>query len=163
MKNKINNTTAYKFSIVAAGLGFAMLLSAAPAQAVTYYGQTVSTKSASPNNCRSISGGYECFFPTVPPFVTLNIQYASMQCGSTGGSLQLQEFMISTQPTVNFTGTEPTYQIPLTNQNSIGNVVTAGSPTNIYAAAGTIPTAYVYLTTVPSGTQCSVSLSGLTQ
>jgi hypothetical protein len=105
---------------------------------------------------------FQCNFPTLSANQTTVVQYVSMQCGSTGTSaFSLQEFQFL--PTPPDTSSEVAYQIPLTNQPSLGGVVTAGARVTLYVAAGTSPRALIDMTPAPSGsTQCTASISGLT-
>jgi hypothetical protein len=139
------------FSIVPIGVGFAVVLAAIPALAAPV-GMTSKCTVFNPNR-------FQCNFPELAK-KTLTIQYASMQCGTTGGPFSLQQFQVlATPPNSN---TEMAYQIPISIQPSVGGVVNAGSPVTLYAKAGFPPRALIDLTPAPAnpGTECTVSLSG---
>jgi hypothetical protein len=130
-------------------LPLTLLLLAVPALAAPV-GLTAGCSVVNPNR-------FQCNFPTRS--ATLDVQYVSMQCGSTGGAFSLQEFQFLATPP-NGT-TELAYQIPITNQPSLGGVVTAGAEVTVFAKAGLAPRALIDLTPAPTGTtQCSVSISG---
>jgi hypothetical protein len=82
------------------------------------------------------------------------------------GKISLDLFQLLAVPP-NKTTLELAYQIPITNQTSlgggdVGNAVSAGSPVSIYVAANSEPRALIDLTPAPSGiTQCTVSVSGV--
>jgi hypothetical protein len=127
------------------------ILWAVPAFAVSGAGVSASCSVVNPNR-------YECIFAAFSTSATVEIQYASMQCGSTGNSFSLQEFQVLTTPPGS--SSQVAYQIPVTNQASLGGVVTAGSPVTLYAKAGIGASALIDLSPAPTGTtQCTVSLS----
>lgn len=102
----------------------------------------------------------QCNFPAIKR--TAQIQYVSMQCGSTGGQFSLQLFQFLATPPNNTTS-ELAYQIPISNQPSLGGVVSDGSLVSIYVAANLAPRALIDLIPAPSGsTQCTVSVSDIT-
>jgi len=135
------------------GAGLAVLFSLLPASAATPDGATASCSVVNPNR-------FQCNFPLLAAGQVLEMQYVSMQCGTTGTPFSLQEFQVLAVPP-NSTS-EVAYQILITNQASLGGVVSAGSPVTVYAKGGTEPRALIDLTPAPvhPGTQCSVSLSG---
>jgi hypothetical protein len=138
--------------MVAAG---AVVFAATPAVAASPHGETAPCTVINPNR-------FQCNFSAVAPGKTLQIQYVSMQCGSTGAhAFSLQEFQVLTTPPNS--NSEVAYQIPITNQGSLMDVVSAGSPVELYAKPESTPRALIDLTPAPAhpGTQCTVSLSGL--
>ena len=154
-------TTSIWSASVISILGLAVMLSAIPASAgnfeVRNFGLMATCDFVNPDRL-------QCNFP--PANRTSQIQYVSMQCGSTGGQLSLNLFQFLAVPPNNTT-LELAYQIPITNQTSlgggdVGNTVSAGSPVTVYVAANMQPRALIDLTPAPSGTtQCSVSVSGI--
>jgi len=139
-------------SAIAIGLTLFVPLSTSPAAAApSVVGEDSSCVVVNPNR-------FQCNFPESS--TTLEIQYASMQCGSTGTvKFSLQEFQVLTTPPGSTS--EVAYQIPITNQASLDGVVSAGSPVTIYAAEKTTPRALIDLVPAPSDkTQCTVSISG---
>jgi len=141
-------------SIFAIGAGLVVQFSPTPAAAATSYGETATCSVVNPNR-------FQCNFPALTATEALQIQYVSAQCGSTGTPFSLQEFQVFTTP--NNSTSEVSYQIQITNQPSVGGVVTAGSRVELYAKAGSEPRALIDLSPAPvhPGTQCTVSLSGL--
>ena len=109
-------------SIFSTGLGLAVLLAAIPATAA-HVGTTSSCSVVNPNR-------FQCNFSALTN-KTLEIQYVSMQCGSTGTEFSLQEFQVLTTPPNS--SSEVSYQIPISNQASLGGVVSTGSPVTLYA------------------------------
>jgi len=136
-------------------------------------------------NCAAASPSqFQCIFPALS--ANLVIKYVSAQCvgtptawgGGTAG-FALQEFQILTVPPTGVS--EVSFQIPITNQMSLGqtsgaanprantsdlppSVASAGAPVTIYARAGTRPQALIDFIP-PSNVsnlrmQCTVSLSG---
>jgi hypothetical protein len=103
----------------------------------------------------------QCFFLALGAQRSLQIQYVSVECGSTS-TFSLQEFQIETVPGSG-SNIVPSYYIPPADQPSVGGVVTSGSPVTLYAKAGSQPTALIDLTPAPvqSATQCRFFLSGL--
>jgi hypothetical protein len=162
MMKTITKST-WAISVCSIGAGFAILLSAIPASAATQFervkqfGLTSTCDFVNPNRL-------QCNFPAISR--TAQIQYVSMQCGSTGAKISLDLFQLLAVPPNNTT-LELAYQIPFTNQTSlgggdIGNTVSAGSPVTVYVAANIAPRALIDLTPAPSGTtQCTVSVSGV--
>jgi hypothetical protein len=139
--------------IIALGtVGLSILLSAIPASA-TSLGMTSNCTVVNPNR-------FQCNFTGLATNI-LDIQYVSMQCGTTGGAFSIQAFQVFTVPPN--TSSEVAYQIPISNQASVGGVVSAGSPVTFYAKAGSTPRALIDLIPAPvhPGTQCTVSLSGV--
>jgi len=150
-------------SVFSISLGLAVVLSAIPASAekqfegVKQFGLMSTCDVVNPNRL-------QCNFPAASR--TVQIQYVSMQCGSTGGKISLDLFQLLAVPPNNTT-LELAYQIPITNQTSlgggdVGNTVSAGSPVTVYVTANSEPRALIDLTPAPSGTtQCTVSVSGV--
>jgi hypothetical protein len=144
-------------SLFPIGLGLAVLMSAIPASAVqTQIGVGVTSDCSVINPNR-----FQCNFPTLAPTEPVEIQYVSMQCGSTGTTpFLLQEFQVLTTPP--HSNLEVSYQIPITNQPSLGGVVSAGSPVKLHAEALSKPRALIDLVAgidITGTTQCTVSLS----
>ena len=141
-------------AVMVAVAGSAVLVPGRCASAATPYGDTQSCNFVNPNRL-------QCFFLPLGAQHSLQIQYVSVECGSTS-TFSLQEFQIETVPGAG-SNTVPSYYIPPINQASVGGVVTAGSPVTLYAKAGSQPTALIDLTPAPpqSATQCRASLSGL--
>jgi hypothetical protein len=85
-----------------------------------------------------------------------------MQCGSTGATpFSLQAFHVLTTPPNS--NSEVDYYVFLTNQGSLGEVVTAGSAVKLYQKAGMGFRALIdFSPSVPAAgvTQCTVSISG---
>jgi hypothetical protein len=141
--------------IFATGMGLIVSFSPIPAPAATPYGFTATCSVVNPNR-------FQCNFPALTATQALQIKYVSMQCGSTGATpFSLQGFQVFTTPQ-NSTS-EVSYQIQITNQASLGGVVTAGSQVELFAKAGSQPRALIDLIPAPAhpGTQCTTSLSGL--
>jgi hypothetical protein len=150
----------HRVFLVSMGLSLIVLLSAIPATAdadddADGIGVEASTAAST---CFLVNPNrFQCNFAA---FATthVKIQYVAMQCGSTGKPFSLQEVQVLTTPPRSTS--EVSYQIPLTNQASLGGVVSAGSPVTIYAKANSGARALIDLTPAPTGsTQCSVSLS----
>jgi len=142
-------------SAISLGLALVVLHAAfSAAAASTFVGAQSSCVVVNPNR-------FQCNFPVVTISTTLQIEYVSMQCGSTGtAKFSLQEFQVLTTPPGS--KSEVAYQIPLENQPNLAGVVNAGSPVAIYATERTSPRALIDLTPAPSGaTQCTVSYSGI--
>jgi hypothetical protein len=138
--------------MVAAG---AVVFGATPAAAATPHGERATCTVINPNR-------FQCNFSPVGPGKTLQIQYVSMQCGSTGAhAFSLQLFQVLTTPPNS--SAEVAYQIPITNQASLMGAVSAGSPVELYARPESTPRALIDLTPAPAhpGTECTVSLSGM--
>jgi hypothetical protein len=141
------------------GVGIAAVLSAALASAATSHGATGNGVTAT---CSVVNPNrFQCNFPALAANQALKIQYVSMQCGSSGTPFSLQLFQVFTTPP-NSTS-EVSYQIPITNQASLGGVVSAGSPVKLFAKSGSQPRALIDLVPAPvnPGTQCTVSVSGV--
>jgi hypothetical protein len=151
--NNILERPVRSAAIFLGGPALAILLSALPAFAASHQvGVSSSCVVVNPKR-------FQCNFPTLVGARTLELQYASMQCGSTGNAFSLQEIQVLTTPPNS--ASEVAYQIPITNQPSLGGVVSAGSPVKLYAKAGNQPRALIDLTPAPTGsTQCTLSLSG---
>ena len=153
----------WSVSVFWLGVGLGFLAPAIPTSAATelgrvkQFGLTSTCNFVNPNRL-------QCNFPTTSR--ASQIQYVSMQCGSTGAKISLDLFQFLAVPPNNTT-LELAYQIPITNQTSlgggdIGNTVSAGSPVTIYVAANNAPRSLIDLTPAPSGTtQCTVSVSGI--
>jgi hypothetical protein len=141
-------------SAIVIGLAFAVSFSAVPAKAaVTHYGVSSTCTVVNPNR-------FQCNFSVFSATATVQILYASMQCGSTGSvNFDLQEFQVLATPPNS--SSEVAYQIPLENQPALGGVVNAGSPVTIFAGANTTTRALIDVTPAPTSgtTQCTVSLS----
>ncbi|WP_026606219.1 hypothetical protein [Methylocapsa acidiphila] len=136
--------------------GFLAVLTVEPAAAAdTPFGVLAACSPISANRL-------QCNFPALNGGQSLHIQYVSAKCGSTGTAFLLQAFQVVTFPP-NST-IEVTYQIQTTNQTSVGGVVTAGSPAELYSRAGSQPRAFIDIVPTPiqAGTICTASLSGLT-
>ena len=135
----------------AIAIGLALFATSPAAAAPSVVGEDSSCVVVNPNR-------FQCNFPASS--TTLEIQYASMQCGSTGTvKFSLQEFQVLTTPPGSTS--EVAYQIPITNQASLEGVVSAGSPVTIYAAEKTTQRALIDLVPAPNEkTQCTVSISG---
>ena len=132
------------------GFGLAVALAYVPAAIAAGYGDTATCTAVNSNR-------FQCNFPSTTS--TRTIQYVSMQCGSTGTAYSLQEFQFLATPP-NQT-TEVAYQIQISNQASLGGVVSAGHPAVIYVRPAYAPKALIDLTPAPTGTtQCTVSFSG---
>lgn len=144
-------------TVLASVLGTGLLVGASPAAAATPYGDI--------ENCSFInSNRLQCSLLALGSTTKLTIQYVAVECGSSqSAAYDLQEVQIGTSPGSG-SAAEPYYQIPLTNQKSIGGVVTAASPVTLYAKAGSTPVVLIDLTPAPnqSDTQCHVSISGTT-
>src|SRR5271165_5688890 len=123
-------------SVFSISLGLAVLLSGIPAsaanpfEAAKQFGLMSTCDVVNPNRL-------QCNFPAASR--TAQIQYVSMQCGSTGGQFSLNLFQLLAVPPNNTT-LELVYQIPITNQTSLGggdvaNTVSAGSPVSVYVTA----------------------------
>jgi len=138
-------------------LGLAVSLSAIPAKADSQ-GRGASASTAA-STCSLVNPNrFQCNFANFA-VTEVKIQYASMQCGSTGtAAFSLQEFQVLTTPP-NSTS-EIGYQIPIFVQPNLGGVVNTGSAVTIYAKANSGARALIDLDPAPNGTtQCSVSLS----
>jgi hypothetical protein len=118
----------WSVSVCSLGVGLGVLVSAIPTLAapelerVKQFGLISTCDFVNPNRL-------QCNFPATSR--TAQIQYVSMQCGSTGGKISLDLFQLLAVPPNNTT-LELAYQIPITNQTSlgggdIGNTVSAGS------------------------------------
>jgi hypothetical protein len=130
--------------------------------ATAFSAATASTFVGAQSECVVVNPNrFQCNFPVVTTSTTLQIQYVSMQCGSTGAAtFSLQEFQLLTTPPGSTS--EVAYQIPLQNQPNLAGVVNAGSPVAIYATERTSARALIDLTPAPSGkTECTVSYSGI--
>ena len=139
----------------------AILASTTPSRAVTATGGTATCFAVSPNPNPNFTR-FQCIFPPLASTQTLHIQYVSMQCESVATSFLLQLFQVITAPPNS--SSEVSYQIPITYQSSLGNfVVSAGSPVELFAKAGSQPRAVIDLTPVPVTpvTTCTVSVSGV--
>ena len=147
---------------LAMGLALAVLLSAIPATADAddaSHGLGVEASTAA-STCSVVNPNrFQCNFAAFAA-TDVKIQYVAMQCGSTGTPFSLQEVQVLATPPKSTS--EVSYQIPLTNQASLGGLVSAGSPVTIYAKAKSGARALIDLTPAPTGsTQCSVSLSAV--
>jgi hypothetical protein len=143
-------------SVLAAAPLFAAFLSAGPASAATTsYGDLESCSFINPNRL-------QCNFLALASGQTLAIQYVSVECGSTDSTFSLQSVQLLTLPAAG-SASEPSYQIPITNQASLAGFVSAASPVSLYARAGSQPEALIDLTPAPdpSHTQCHASISGI--
>jgi hypothetical protein len=144
-------------SVFSISLGLAVPLSTIPASASASFGLMSNCDFVNPDRL-------QCNFPEANR--TTQIQYVSMQCNSTGEQFSLNLFQFLAVPPNNTT-LELAYQIPITNQTSlgggdVGNTVSAGSPVSVYVTANIAPRALIDLTPAPTGTtQCSVSVSGV--
>jgi len=152
--NNVLNVPVRSVAIFLIGPILAVVLSAIPASAASHQvGVSSSCVVVNPNR-------FQCNFPTLAGTRTLELQYASMQCGSSGSAFSLQEIQVLTTPP-NSTS-EVAYQIPIANQPSLGGVVSTGSPVKLYSKAGNQPRALIDLSPAPTSgsTQCTLSLSG---
>jgi hypothetical protein len=142
--------SAYRIPAASIGVGLAVLFWAKPAPAAPF-GDISTCFVVNPNR-------FQCDFPTLTTAV--NIQYVSMQCGSTGTTpFSLQQFQFLALPPNG--SVEIGYQIPIANQASLAGNVNAGSPVSLFPRAGFAPRALIDLSPAPSGTtQCTVSISG---
>ena len=141
-------------AVMVAIAGATMLVPGSSASAATPYGDIQNCNFVNPDRL-------QCFFLPLSAQHSLQIQYVSVECGSTA-IFSLQEFQIETVPGAG-SNTVPSYYIPAINQASLGGVVTAGSPVTLYAKAGSQPTALIDLTPAPpqNATQCRASISGI--
>ena len=134
-----------------AGVGVTLGLGMASASAAGV-GLTQTCTNINPNR-------WQCTFPVLSASSNMIINYASMQCGSTGTvSFSLQEFQVLATPAGSTN--EIAYQIPIANRPSVGGVVDTGSPVTIYVKTGSAFRSLIDLSPAPNGTnQCSVSIS----
>ncbi len=149
---KTLKVSLYRIPVASIGLGLAVLLWAIPAPAAPFeaFGESSTCFVVNPNR-------FQCNFPTLT--TALNVEYVSMQCGTTGIAFSLVQFQfLVTPPNSN---SEIAYQIPIANQASLAGNVNAGSPVSLFPRAGFAPRALIDLSPAPTGsTQCTVSISG---
>ena len=141
--------SVYRIAVASIGLGLGILLWANPAPAAPF-GESSTCVVVNPNR-------FQCTFPILT--TALNIQYVSMQCGTTGIAFSLVQFeFLVTPPNTSF---EIAYQIPINNRASLAGSVNAGSPVSLFPKANSSPRALIDLSPAPTGsTQCTVSMSG---
>ena len=97
-------------SVFSISLGLAVPLSTIPASASEAFGLMSTCEFVNPDRL-------QCNFPAANR--TTQVQYVSMQCNSTGGQFSLNLFQFLAVPPNNTTF-ELAYQIPITNQTSLG-------------------------------------------
>ena len=139
-------------SLLPLGLALAITASALPASAVAAaLGLSSSCTAVTPKR-------FQCDFAAFPH--AIEIEYASMQCGSTGAaSFSLQNVQLITTPPGSLY--EVAYQIPITNRPSLAGVVTAGSPMKLFQKGGQGFRGLIDLdpAPAPNTSQCTFSIS----